>query len=327
MFSFAVRSQSKLLLSRALVVSRTTRFASRSAYRGFASAVSNPDVTLESNLKSEANRLEKTLQKFWEKISVQEENDIVLVKLDDKCLRTPLGNNLVLPKSKRLLAELIALEWKNLPNLSIKPHQLPLTSIAARAVDLEYAHSVSDDGKAKVGSRDQINELLLRYLDTDTLLIFSPNDEFEGALRKEQDKLYKPIMSQVENFLTKFHPAKEQVQLSFLDSEIHGIRSNKQSESTKKAALQFLNSLNVWEYVAFEKAVLSSKSFICGIYTIKLLASQEKEMALQLDDIIRATNLETIFQTERWGEVEDTHDVEKEDIRRNLTSAVLLAYN
>jgi len=35
-------------------------------------------------------------------------------------------------------------------------------------------------------------------------------------------------------------------------------------------------------------------------------------------------SVEVVWQTGRWGEVEDTHDVEKEDVRRQLASAVLL---
>jgi ATP synthase F1 complex assembly factor 2 len=34
--------------------------------------------------------------------------------------------------------------------------------------------------------------------------------------------------------------------------------------------------------------------------------------------------MEVAWQTRQWGEVEDTHDVEKEDMRRQLGSVVLL---
>lgn len=282
-------------------------------------------VILENNSKSESNRLEKTLKKFWENVRVENSSKGIAIKLDDKCLKTPLGNDLVVPLPKKLLAELIALEWKSLPNLKIKPHQVPLTSIAARAIDLGTT-KVSEEQKAKIGDREHINDLLLRYLDTDTLLIFSPNEEYEGKLRQEQDRLYGPIISQIESYLGQFTPSNESVKLNFLDSEKDGLRGNQQSPETTAAARKFLDSLDFWEFVAFEKAVLSSKSFICGVYTIKLLNQEEKVLELELDNIIRACTLETIFQTERWGEVEDTHDVDKEDIRRNLTSAALLAY-
>jgi ATP synthase F1 complex assembly factor 2 len=38
----------------------------------------------------------------------------------------------------------------------------------------------------------------------------------------------------------------------------------------------------------------------------------------------QAASLEVLHQTEQWGEVEDTHDVEKEDLRRQLGSVILL---
>ncbi|GMM37126.1 ATP synthase complex assembly protein [Saccharomycopsis crataegensis] len=326
-----------LIIARTQIMLRVIGFQKRNLARvisqrtyapplGRSFAVATKGVTVETNLKTETNRLEKTLQKFWEKITVENDGAEISVKMDGKCLRTPLGNEIILPKSKPILAELIALEWRNLPNLSIKPHQVPLTSITARAIDLKLANNADAEGKAKIGNRQHISEELLRYLDTDTLLIFSPADEFEGALRAEQDKLYKPLMSEVEELLTSLHPEKEEIKLSFLDCEVHGIRSNKQSEATKIAAQKFMDSLDVYSFVAFEKAVMSSKSFICGMYTVMLSREADGQMRLELDNIIRASNLETIYQTERWGEVEDTHDVDKEDIKRNLTSAVLLAH-
>jgi ATP synthase F1 complex assembly factor 2 len=43
-----------------------------------------------------------------------------------------------------------------------------------------------------------------------------------------------------------------------------------------------------------------------------------------IEEATRAANLETDFQTQMWGEVEDTHDVNKEDLRRQLGSVILL---
>lgn len=284
-------------------------------------------AAIENQLKTETNKLEKTLTKFWDKIHVESNDKEVMVKLDNKCIRTPLGYDLRLPKEKQLLAQLIALEWRSLPNLLIKPHQVPLTSLTARALDFQLSEGTTDsEVQAKIGDRHIVNETMLRYLDTDTLLIFAPVEEFDGNLRKEQDELYKPMITTVEKFLTKYHPNHEQIKLNYLDVELHGIRANRQSEATRVAATEFLNSLNVWQFVAFEKVVLSSKSFICGVYTIKLLSEDAEFEKLPLEKIIRAFHLETIYQTDRWGEVEDTHDVENEDIRRNLTSSMLVAY-
>jgi ATP synthase mitochondrial F1 complex assembly factor 2 len=43
-----------------------------------------------------------------------------------------------------------------------------------------------------------------------------------------------------------------------------------------------------------------------------------------VEEAAQAASLEVDWQTKRWGEVEDTHDVDKEDLRRQLGSVVLL---
>ena len=55
-------------------------------------------------------------------------------------------------------------------------------------------------------------------------------------------------------------------------------------------------------------------------------ASGASRMELTMEEIAQAATLETIYQVERWGEVEDTHDVDKRDIRRNVTAAAIVAY-
>jgi ATP synthase F1 complex assembly factor 2 len=43
-----------------------------------------------------------------------------------------------------------------------------------------------------------------------------------------------------------------------------------------------------------------------------------------VEEAARASSLEVDYQTGMWGEVEDTHDVEKEDVRRQFGSVILL---
>lgn len=165
------------------------------------------DSTVENNLKTETNRVSKTLQKFWNSVRVQESDHHVTVTLDDKPIRTPLGNPLTLTKDRSLLALLLQNEWSNLPSLSIKPHSLPITSVVSRCIDLEYTARPDSDPElvAKIGGdRSLISDTLLRYLDTDTMLCLSPRAEYEGALREAQDKLYLPKISAAEKFLSSF---------------------------------------------------------------------------------------------------------------------------
>ncbi|QEU58507.1 Atp12 [Kluyveromyces lactis] len=290
------------------------------------------DHSTENNLQTETNRLSKTLTKFWEQVSLEETPENVTIKLDSKPLRTPLGNPLTLPQSRKLLSVMVLNEWSNLPSLSVKPYVLPLTSLVSRCIDLEKANEDGVDPElvAKIGgNREKLTEGLLRYLDTDTLLVFSPENEYEGALRKAQDELYLPIISGVEKFLSQINKDKKEVKLQILDADLHGLRGNAQSEETREVAKQYLDSLSVWDLAIFEKTVLTTKSFICGLLLLlnkSATVTNIPELQVSMEDIARAATLETIYQVERWGEVEDTHDVDKRDVRRNIHAAAIVAF-
>lgn len=307
------------------------------------------DTTIEHNTVTETNRLSKTLTKFWESVDTtfNEAANQYEIRLDGKTLKTPLGFPMVLPKHKKHMAYLIGHEWANLPDLKIKTNSLPLTSIVARSIDLEKIHedgAVKPDLIAKVGKLDDIKLNLLRYLDTDTCLIYTTLDEYEGKLRKRQDELYVPLKEEFESFFTAYAQTRPvfkgaQVKLNHLDCETDGLRGNQQSTSTQSIVLDWMNQLPIYDLIALEKAVLMSKSFLCGAsvlrsnsHDLKLLTSlyqvnklsPEEYYHKTIDEIVELGNLESIYQTMEWGEVEDTHDVDKEDWVRNLTSAALL---
>lgn len=279
---------------------------------------------LESNVSSETNRLEKTSEKFWEKVSVgsiknisdQRLQDFVIL-LDNKSIKTPEGHSLVIPRKKPILAHLIAHEWSILPSLKIKPHLVPLTSLASRAVDLASGNTQEAIHVANLSSLENITENLLPYLDTDTLLVFSPNNDCEGKLRIAQEKEYRSFISVAENFWSKFSTSRNPISLSWLDTETMGFASNKQSHETKEAVANWISSLNVWELVSLERATMSAKSLIIG-----MLITTGK---ISISEAVRVATLETVYQTELWGEVQDSHDVDFHDLQRLLGSAYILA--
>lgn len=55
------------------------------------------------------------------------ENGFV-VTLDNRPLKTPSGNKLHLPQTKRILATLVATEWENQDKI-LKTHTLPVVSV------------------------------------------------------------------------------------------------------------------------------------------------------------------------------------------------------
>lgn len=315
------------------------------------------DKTIEHNIKSETNRLAKTLTKFWEKVGTAYNSTTgrFEVQLDGKPLKTPLGFPVALPPAKRNVAHLVAHEWANLPDLKVKTNALPITSVVARAIDLGTVYqpqlhvpaSEMREIATKIGNLEDIRLNILRYLDTDTCLIFTTHKEYEGKLRARQDELYLPQMAEYNLFFTahaRKHgllPAGKTIELEYLDCEVDGLRGNRQSITTQNVVLHWLEQLDMYDLVALEKAILTLKSFLCGVTLLRSNVGDARRLQelyqvnkadpleyyfRTLDEVVELGNMETIFQTEQWGEVEDTHDVDKVDWLRNLASAAILCH-
>ncbi|RLV92153.1 Protein ATP12 mitochondrial [Spathaspora sp. JA1] len=349
----------KLSTQRAITLRLTSRIPSARCFAVSARSwnrLDRPlgDRTIESNLATETNKLSKSLSKFWKNANIKYDDNNYHVQLDGKTLRTPLGFQLSLPESKQQLAKLIAHEWANLPDLKIKTNALPLTSLASRAVDLthvNYDKNVADREEliAKVGNIEDIKVNVLRYLDTDTCLIFATHKEYSGKLRQKQDELYIPLIEEYNEFFTTYARSKsgllphenDEIKLQYLDCEVDGLRGNRQTITTANVVLDWLDNVPVFDLIALERAVLTTKSFLCGITLLRSNVSHEENLQSiyqvnkqnaedyyhkTIEEIIELGNLETIFQTQEWGEVEDTHDVDKVDWLRNLTSAALVCH-
>ncbi|CAE6435765.1 unnamed protein product [Rhizoctonia solani] len=235
-----------------------------------------------------------TLKRFWKKVDIAEKDGILTVTLDKRALRTPEGAKLEVPNSHRLLASLIAIEWENQEKL-IKPHALPMTSIASRAID----------GLGDEGARFDLLAELIKYFDTDTICF---HESRPPALVELQEEHWNPLIKWVESTY--------KVKINIFDS----LLGNTQPKETKEVLMDEVNKLGQWETAAFERAVLTTKSFIIALALVKGRISVEQAA--------QAAQVEVVSQTQRWGEVEDTHDVDYYDIRRQLGSvACVLAAN
>ncbi|ORY79817.1 hypothetical protein BCR37DRAFT_403132 [Protomyces lactucae-debilis] len=275
----------------------------------FASVVDGPQLPVAAATKL----AEATLRRFWKKVAIEPSSLGYTVTLDSKPLKTPSGQVLQLPSSKKMLATLIAAEWAQVSSASIRQHQLPLTSLAARAIDhLDHHHR----------DRAQTAEQLLRYLDTDAVLIHI--DGPERLLKMQQDE-WTPIRLWGESFFG--------CKISFLPADA-GIVTHRQSTETRQAAKTWLGTLDKWELAAFERSVYVTKSFLLSTLLVEsqkqglLVPTGTQDAADQgrvdVERIASLATLEVRYQTGLWGEVEDTHDVDHVDVRRQLASAVLL---
>lgn len=121
-------------------------------------AFSSSSCTLE---EATLNRAERLKSRFWKSVSLQpptSSSDGFQILLDNRSIRTPSGQPIVIPKERELLATCIAQEWSEQKQV-LKPHTLPLTSLAARALE----------GCRDAGERKGIQGGLIRYLENETV--------------------------------------------------------------------------------------------------------------------------------------------------------------
>lgn len=99
------------------------------------------------------------------------------MKLDQRTLKTPSGNPLLVPKNKGVLATCVAHEWDNQEQI-LKPHNLPVVSpyvidhIEAAAESICYQTSLTSraiDGLADPTIRAGVIDNLLKFIHTDAI--------------------------------------------------------------------------------------------------------------------------------------------------------------
>lgn len=297
-------------------------------------------------------------------------------------MRTPSKQALHIPASKPALAAAIAVEWDSLVSAqqALKTHYIPLTSLVARALDIEAA-----DEAGNTEPRYALVRMLLAYLRTDTLLCWVPEsgsgmadaagsavdntrvasamaeeapllklraeasapsssdapEAAEETLRARQISVARPIMAHLERHAWRgatLRPALAENSISAID----------QDEATRERVAAWLGGLSAWELAAVERATLAGKSLCVAARLVgqwsgvsgasdangesagvdALLSSDStpgtRSGPFTVEHAAQAVTLEVSWQTGMWGEVEDTHDVEREDLRRQLGSAVLL---
>ncbi|KAF2085388.1 ATP12-domain-containing protein [Saccharata proteae CBS 121410] len=288
---------------------------------------------LRANPAKPASALKK---RFWGEVSVKESPDGLQVHLDTRPVRTAAKNILTLPPNKFQLASAIALEWDMLTSAqqALKQHYIPMTSLTSRAIDIQAA-----DAKGDTSIRENIINMMMRYLTTDTLLCWAPErsaheatglerrDNNGETLRELQARVAQPIIS----FLTtKLWPGVEIVPVLESDS----ILPAQQPQMTKDVVKGWISGLPAFELAGLERGVLASKSLLIAA---RLLVEWSQEFGhvrsdqadgkkFGIEEAAEACSLEVRWQTGMWGEVEDSHDVEREDMRRQLGSVVILVH-
>ncbi|KUJ23402.1 ATP12-domain-containing protein [Mollisia scopiformis] len=272
-------------------------------------------------------------KRFWKHVHVKPVDGKLQVHLDTRPLRRPTKEILTVPSHKPHLASAIALEWDLLVSAqqALKHHLIPLTSLVSRALDI-HDEDMSDSGEI----RANITKTVMRYLDTDSLLCWAeeaspdpPGYEVHESRKKESLRsMQKRTAGEIIGFLTeRVWPGVEIVPV--LDEG--SIMPRSQPQMTRDVIQGWVSGLPAFELAGLERGVLAGKGLLLSV---RLLVEWSPELrhlkgdmggdVFGVEEAARAASLEVDWQTRMWGAVEDTHDVEREDVRRQLGSVVLL---
>lgn len=107
-----------------------------------------------------------------------------------------------------------------------------------------------------------------------------------------------------------------------------------QPQTTQDVIRGWITGLSAFELAALERGVLATKSLLIAIRLLVEWSEEyrhlqpeqgtEKRDRFGVQEAATASTVEVKWQTNMWGEVEDSHDVSNEDIVRQLGSVVLL---
>ncbi|KAK0110086.1 ATP synthase complex assembly protein atp12 [Cadophora gregata] len=283
-------------------------------------------------------------KRFWKEVRVVEVDDGLQIHLDTRPLRRPSKAILTIPRSKPALATAIALEWDLLTSAhqALQHHLIPLTSLVSRALDIAD-EDASPSSNTPGPIRSGIANTLIRYLDTDSLLCWAPPASpdppgyEDHASRKAEDlrSIQKRTAMPIISYLTeRVWPGVEIVEV--LDEG--SILPRPQPGATRDVIMGWVVGLPAWELAGLERAVLAGKGMLGAARLVvewseglgylregvEGVGSGEGQEKFGVEEAARAASLEVDWQTRMWGQVEDTHDVEHEDVRRQLGSVVLL---
>ncbi|KAL8829126.1 MAG: hypothetical protein Q9191_002194 [Dirinaria sp. TL-2023a] len=272
-------------------------------------------------------------KRFWKDVTVRTSRDgNYAIYLDVRPVRNPSNKSLLsIPSSKPHLASAIALEWDLLDSAqqALRSHLIPLTSIASRAHDISL-QDVTAEGQISKTRLDLVDNLL-RYLDTDTLLCWAPEpakeDEEEviqPTLKELQIRTAQPIIA----YLTRNIWPGVELKPTF---ESESILPTAQPATTQAVIKGWVAGLPAWELAGLERAVLAGKSLCVAARLVcewseefAHLRATSEQHRFGIEQAAEACSLEVRWQTGRWGEVEDTHDVDREDLRRQFGSTILV---
>ncbi|KAG4302284.1 hypothetical protein PCANB_001560 [Pneumocystis canis] len=250
--------------------------------------------------KEDNTTIEQYIQNITKSIYVKTVENGYQIFIDNHPFKTASGKILEFPKRKRSLSHMIVQECCSSAFKLFQYHLLPLTSLAIKAIDV---FSIENE-------RENKYKELIKYLDTDTILFYAPENESGGELLTLQKKLWGPLHEWAQKYWN--------VDILKINADT-GIFSNAQPLKTKNKMISWMRTLDQWQIAALDRAISTSKSFIIGAKMVAMRNSLFDEN-LSAEKACDLAQLEVYFQTTRWGQIKDSHVSENEYIKQLLES-------
>ena len=207
------------------------------------------------------------VKRFYRSAAAVRSGDGYSIALDGRPVRTPAGGAYEVPTLD--LAEAIAGEWEAQEEV-IRPHTMPLTQLAATAIDRVSVH------------RDRIIAETLRYAGTD-MLCYRAEGPVDLVIRQEEN--WTPLL----DWAAETYGARLSV--------TSGILPLAQPGEAIQALREAVNELSDMELAALSNVAAATGSLVVA------LALMETE--LDAEGAFEVSQLEESWQIEQWGEDEE----------------------
>ncbi|NNE79880.1 MAG: ATPase [Silicimonas sp.] len=203
-------------------------------------------------------------KRFWEKVAIAEETGGYAIRLDDRPIRTPAKQLLVVPTER--IAKHIAAEWEAQEE-KLRPLTMPWTRSANAALD-------------KIApQRREVMDHLIGYAGSDLLCYRAEGPE---ALTGRQRQVWDPIL----DWVADTYDARLDVTA--------GIMPIQQPRDALQRLAEPMADMSDFQLAGFHDMVALS-----GSYAIALAAAFGDHLASTLWD---ASRLDENWQIEQWGE-------------------------
>lgn len=227
-------------------------------------------------------------KRFYKNTGILYSDGCYEITLDHRKLKTPKGT--VFKVDNEMLALGVAAEWDS-QLTEINQTSMHLTALCNTAID-NVNHFTAKN----------IADHLLSYLETDTLLYQSHDDEVYDVQQKE----WQPVI----DWFCKRYSIKMTATRYIVGPQI--------IDNTKETIQRHFLSYNLASLHGIMFAVEALKSVILALSCV--------DRRLTVEQAVLLSRLEEEYQTGYWGRVEWAHDVSQHDLQARVAAAVIFIH-